>query len=116
MSKMKGSAPNSAGIYSVDDTERATHLLAIMATHSGAKSDAVIQGRSVMVRSELAINSMLAYAAERVFEATSQGPRAADDLRQVINAWLAKDCDWGEWEKALDALVNPEPATPATSA
>jgi len=49
----------------VTDRERAAYLLATTATHSGAKSDAVIEGRSVMIRSELAVNAMLAYASEK---------------------------------------------------
>lgn len=35
-------------------------------------------------------------------------PKTAAELCDVIRAWLALDCDWGDFEKSLDALVNPE--------
>lgn len=33
-------------------------------------------------------------------------PVTADELLAIIGTWLARDCDWGEFEKALDALVE----------
>lgn len=37
-------------------------------------------------------------------------PKTAKELTAIIEQWLAQDGDWGEWEKALDALCNPDDA------
>ncbi len=36
-------------------------------------------------------------------------PRTAAELTTVIRTWLAADCDWGDWEKRLDALTRDDP-------
>lgn len=35
-------------------------------------------------------------------------PRTAADLIEVIGQWLGRDCNWGDFEKALDAIISPD--------
>jgi len=69
-------------------------------------------GRKHNQRVRAAAEEALASLPPATDPAMVRKPKTAAELKAVIEDWLAADCDWGDWEKALAALVE-EPALTA---